>query len=124
MPEHPLYYAELVRRLVAQDPPLNELERQELALHFLICPQCAYAYAEGIRPLAPERSRQLSQDLEDRLTADLVMPYLPGLAQAVQAGRTLTDWQRFLWQFVCRNREAMGFYNLFEADEMLNGSRW
>lgn len=116
MPQHPPYYAELVRRRVAADPPLSLTERRELELHLRICPRCAYDLADRLRPGDPEAARTRLVELEGRLTAEQVTPYLRELAQAIRVGGSLTAFQRFLWSFLLRDREAMGRYRLFEAE--------
>jgi hypothetical protein len=119
---HPPYYTELVWREFHGDPELTPAERRELELHLLICPQCNYEYAQLLLPDEPQKATQRLQAMENALTAELVTPYLRDLARAVRSGRPLTGFQHMVWQFVCRDREALGRYRLLEADEWLNAS--
>ena len=119
MSTHPAYYTALLRRRFTGDPKLTQDERRELDLHLLICPQCNYDYAELLMPHEPLAARHLMATLEDALTPDLVTPYLRDLARATLAGQSLTGFQRAVWRFLQRNREAMGRYRLLEADVLL-----
>jgi len=121
---HPGYYTELVRRLVSADPPLDETERQELQLHLATCLRCSYQHAELLCSLDPQQAGEILAKLDARLTPDVVVPYLRDLARMVRAGRSLSGFQRFLWCFLQRNREAMGRFCLLEADVCLNDTRW
>jgi len=99
------------------------MQRRELDLHFLICPQCRYDHARLLQPQAPETAEVLLQDLEHTLTTDLVTPYLRDLARAMLACRPLTGFQRLLWQFVQRDPESLGRLRLLQADEWLSRGR-
>lgn len=123
MSTHPSYYTDLVQRWFRDDPSLMPRERQELDLHLLICPQCSYDYAWLLRSQAPEKSEALLRSLEGTLTAELVTPYLRDLVWTVHAGQPLTGFQCLLWQFVHRDREALGRFRLLEADVYLHGGR-
>ena len=121
MTPHPTYYTALLRRRCAADPSLTPGQRRELDAHLLSCPQCNYDYTELLRPHDPALAERLVRALENALTADLVTPYLRDLAQAIQSGQPLTGFQRMLWQFTCRDREALGRFRLLEADAQLRG---
>ena len=116
MTVHPAYYAALLRRQFDGDPDLTPVERRELDLHLLICPQCNYEYAELLMPHDPQSARRLMSAIEGALTPDLVTPYLRDLAHAVRADCPLTGFQRMLWRFVERDRETLGRFRLLEAD--------
>ena len=122
MTTHPVYYATLLRRQFDGDPDVTPVERRELDLHLLICPQCNYDYAELLMPRDPHGAQQVVSALESTLTADMVTPYLRDLARTVRAGRPLSGFQRLLWRFLCRDREAMGRFRLLEADAWLHDS--
>ena len=121
---HPSYYSDLLRRQVAGEPALTPTERQELDLHFLICLQCNYDYAQLLRPDDPAEAKTWLRNLKGKLTADRVMPYLRDLVRAVQAGQPLTGFQDLLWWFIQRDREALGYFRLVEADEWLRSGQW
>jgi hypothetical protein len=133
MGEHPDYYTALLNRRLATetarapstDPaqPLTPAERREMELHLSICPQCSHDYASLLMSHAPRRARRLLRDVEDSLTADSVKPYLRDLAQAIQARRPLTGFQRLVWRFVCQDRETLGRFRLIEADVWAHSER-
>jgi hypothetical protein len=117
---HPTYYETLLRRRFTADPALTLAERREMDSHLLICPRCNYDYVQMLMPREPETAGSLLRSLEGALTADLVVPYLRDLARATQAEQTLTGFQRIVWRFLCRDREAMGRFRLVEADTGLS----
>jgi len=118
---HPTFYSDLLRRRFAGDPALTPAERKELDLHLLICPECNYDYARLLLPHAPELAELLLERLGGALTADLVTPYLRELVRAVHGQRPMSDFQRFLWHLVCRDREMLGRFRLLEADLWFGG---
>ena len=120
MPRHPPYYSELVRRRATDDPPLSLAERQELDLHLRICPRCGHDLAERLRPRDPGAAQALLDAQAATLTAEQVTPYLRELAQAARAGLPFTAFQRWLWAFLLRDREAMGRFRLVEAEVWLS----
>jgi len=115
MPNHPVFYTDLLRRRFAGSPPLTPAERAELDLHLLICPQCNYDYAALLVTQAPERAEAYLEQWVAALDADAVTPYLRDVARARRAGRPLSDFQERIWQFVCRDPAALGNYRLIEA---------
>jgi hypothetical protein len=119
MPRHPDLYLDLLRRRFTQDPALTPAERRELELHLLICPQCNFDYAQLLLANTPRQVDSYLIQSQQDLTADLVTPYLRDLVQTQRAGRRLTDFQRMIWHFVCRDPQALGAYRLIEADWQL-----
>ncbi len=115
MNKHPTFYTNLLQRRFTGEAGLKTAERRELDLHLLICPKCNYDYAWLLMPHAPETASKLLRETEGSLTADLIAPYLRDLARIVQAGQPLTGFQRMLWRFLSRDREAMGQFRLIEA---------
>ncbi len=115
MPNHPDFYTDLLRRRFMGRPPLTLAERTELDLHLLVCSQCNYDYAALLVTQAPDRTAHYLEQFTAALDADTVTPYLRDLARARRAGRPLTGFQECIWQFVCRNPEALGNYRLIEA---------
>lgn len=120
MPIHPPYYTELVRREFFDDPELTPTERRELELHLLICPQCNYDYAQLLMPYDAQQAARRLGAMENALTAELVTPYLRDLARTRRSGQPLNGFQHMVWQFLCRDQEALGRYRLLEADVWLN----
>jgi hypothetical protein len=120
---HPAYYTDLLRRRFSADPALTPAERRELDLHLLICPECNYDYTRLLLPHAPDAAESLLEELEGALTADLVTPYLRDLVQAVRGDRPMTGFLWLLWQFVCRDHEALGRFRLMEADEIVRTAK-
>jgi hypothetical protein len=115
MLNHPSFYTELLRRRFMGSPHLTPLERAELDLHLLICPQCNYDYATLLVIQAPERTADYLERFTAALDADAVTSDLQALARARRAGRPLSDFQQCIWQFVCRDPVALGNYRLIEA---------
>jgi len=112
---HPPFYTTLLHRRLAGDLTLTPEERQELDLHLLVCPQCNYDAAQLLQPRYSGAAAQLRQRLTAVLTVELVLPYLPDLAQAIRAGRPLTGFQELVWDFVAHNPVALGYLGLLEA---------
>ena len=123
MGAHPEYYTDLVRRRVTGHPALTPAERQELDLHLYICAKCNYDYAELLQPRAPQAAEALRQDLQRRLTADMVTPYLRDLAWTLYLGQPLSGFQRMIWRFLERDQEALGRFRLLEADVWLHAGQ-
>ncbi len=119
MHTHPDYYTELVRRRVTGDPPLTARQQHELDLHLYICVECNDEYARLLEARAPAAAKALRRDLESRLTADMITPYLRDLALTLFAGQPLTDFQLIVWGFVQRDPEALGRFRLLEASVWL-----
>lgn len=115
MSTHPTYYTSLLLRRIADDPTLTPTECLELDLHLSICPVCTFTWAQLLRPVAPRTAEALLRDLENRLSFDLIAPYLRELAQATQASVPLSNFQLLLWRVICRDREALGRFRLLEA---------
>ena len=123
MSQHPNYYAMLVHRRASPEDTLSAIESEELDLHLTICPRCAYELAEQFRPHEPAAARAVLNALEERLSADLVAPYLHELAVAIRNGASLDGFQRTLWHYLLRDAEAMGDYFLVEAMVCLRDQR-
>ncbi len=121
MARHPEFYTDLLRRRFTHDPPLTPDERHELDLHLLICPECNFDYAHLLFAETPHQAETRLRQIDEELSVDVVTPYLRDLARAQRAGRPLTAFQRMIWAFVCRDREALGCFRAIEADWLL---RW
>lgn len=119
MARHPDFYTDLLRRRFTLDPPLAPAERHELDLHLLICPQCNFDYAQLLFAERPQQAETRVQQLGEDLQIDIVIPYLRDLVRAQHAGRPLSAFERLIWEFVCRDPQALGCYRLIEADWQL-----
>ena len=119
MARHPEFYTDLLRRRFTHDPPLTPDERHELHLHLMICAECNFDYAHLLFTDFAQQAEARPQHLDEQVNADVVIPYLRDLVRAQRAGRPLTGFQRMIWEFVCRDREALGCFRAIEADWLL-----
>jgi len=109
------YYTTLLQRRLARDPTLTDLERRELDLHILSCPRCAYTLAVVGSAREPERTADILHTLAHRLTPAQVAPYLEELAEALQRSHALTDFQRWLWDYVRHTPAVLAEVRLLQA---------